>query len=281
MWQGYGRAVYVWRKPFPTTVLGVPAPTGPTRSGLLSSGPLTVLARPWPNDPDRAYLLITGGHSDSVGPPERATVNEWLHTLAMWGYRSVRTGALNSGLASGLSAVGFSTVQDLVLMSTDLSGHLRSPSEPGPGRVRQLRAWPRPSRAALDQILGIDQQSFGTAWAMDADTFAEARAATGRARIVVSEVERRTVGFVLAGATGRDGYIQRLAVLPDARRAGHAARLLDHAHDWLRRAGCSVAYVNTERTNDAAMTLYLRAGYAALPYGLQVLERSLTHGGNP
>ena len=259
----------------------MPAPTGPTRSGLLSTGPLTVLARPWPNDPGRAYLLISGGHSDSVGPPERATVNEWLHTLAMWGYRSVRTGALNSELASGLAAVGFSTVQDLVLMSTDLSARHHSPPESDPGRVRHLRTWPRPARAGLDRILDIDRHSFGPDWALDADTFREARTATGRSRILVSEMERRTVGFVLAGATGHDGYIQRLAVLPDSRRAGHAARLLAHAHHWLHHAGCSVAYVNTERTNDAAMALYLQMGYAPLPYGLQVLERPLTDDRNP
>ena len=260
----------------PTTVLRVPAPTGPTRSGQLWSGQITVWARPWPGDPGCAYLLITGGHADTARLPRRESVNEWLHTLELWGYRSVRTGAIGPEMAAGLEAAGFTTAQDLLLLSADLSSNTCS-RPPGTG-VSPRRHWPRLSRRDREVVLDIDRASFGEKWSLDANALAEAQRATVRSRIFLATSEGATVGFLLAGATGNDGYVQRLAVHPDHRRRGHAGVLLDHAHHWLRRQGCAVSWVNTEVSNRAAADLYLRRGYAPLPYGLWVLERRLADG---
>lgn len=203
-------------------------------------------------------------------------MNEWLHTLAMWGYRGVRTGALGREIAAELESVGFTVAQDLLLLSVDLSAGTASTAPTG--AVRALRTWPRPGRQVVESLLDLDAASFGPVWRLDSDTFSEARSATAVSRVFTAESQGQIVGFLLAGATGRDGYIQRLAVHPDHRRAGHAGRLLDHAHRWLRRRGCSVAYVNTEQSNAGAVELYRRKGYAQLPYGLRVLERELTEG---
>lgn len=260
----------------PTTVLRVPAPTGPTRSGQLWAGPVTVWARQWPHDPDWASLLITGGHSGAVELPARASVNEWLHTLSMWGYKGVRTGAVSPEIAAGLQSVGFRTVQDLVLMNVDL-GRDTVHGRPAAG-VEAVREWPRIPTRTLARILSVDAASFGPPWALDRAALAEARRATVRSRLFVTRAEGEVVGFVLAGATGADGYVQRLAVHPDHRRRRVAVGLLDAAHHWLRRRGCSVAWVNTERSNTAADVLYRGSGYVPVPYGLQVLERRLDEG---
>lgn len=237
-----------------------------------------VWARPWPHDPQCAYLLITGGHIDSARLPRPETVNEWLRTLEMWGYRSVRTGALGPEMAATLRSAGFVPVQDLLLMSIDLTAH----PVPAPPResVRALRTWPRPGRHTVESVLAVDAASFDPVWSLDSSSFAEARQATARSRLFVATEGADTVGFVLTGATGQGGYIQRLAVLPGHRRRGHAVGLLAAAHSWLRARGCSTAVVNTETANAPAIDLYRRLGYAALPYGLQVLERPLS-GGNP
>ena len=75
----------------------------------------------------------------------------------------------------------------------------------------------------------------------------------------------------------RSGFIQRLAVDPARQRTGVGLRLMHAAHRWLRSHRCTTALVNTETDNLAALRLYQRFGYAELPYGLQVLERPLTH----
>lgn len=208
--------------------------------------------------------------------PRPDTVNEWLHTLAMWGYRSVRTGALGPDLVATLASAGFTPVQDLLLMSIDLTSHpLPAPSKDA---VRGLRSWPRPRRGMVESLLSVDAASFPPMWALDAPSFDEARRATSRSRLFAALDGPTTVGFLLAGATGEGGYVQRLAVLPGHRRRGHGVNLLAAAHSWLRGRGCSTAVVNTETSNTPAIDLYRRLGYAALPYGLQVLERPLTTG---
>ena len=213
---------------------------------------------------------------DSARLPLPETVDEWLRTLVTWGYRSVRTGALGPEMAGTLRSAGFEPIQDLLLMSIDLTAHpLPAPSREA---IRALRTWPRPGRRTVESVLGVDAASFDPVWSLDSSSFAEARQATARSRLFVSTENGETVGFVLAGATGSGGYIQRLAVLPAHRRHGHAVALLAAAHAWLRGKGCSTAVVNTETTNDSAIGLYRRLGYAALPYGLQVLERPLTPG---
>lgn len=255
-------------------MVGVRTPSGPTRSGQLWSGSVTATARPWPHDPTVAYLLIAGGHTDTTHLPRPDIVHEWLHTLSMWGYQAVRTGAVGPDIAADLGAAGFTTCQDLLLMSRDLThGPVRPAPDPD---IAVLRSWPRPSRTAIHALLGVDAASFGPIWTLDPDSFADARRATHRSRILVARENGAPVGFVLAGATGPGGYIQRLAVLPDHRRRHVASRLLEHAHGWLRDRGCTTAVVNTEVANHAAIALYQRFGYARLPYGLRVLERPLT-----
>lgn len=208
--------------------------------------------------------------------PRPGTVNEWLHTLEMWGYRSVRTGALGPEMAATLSGAGFTPIQDLLLMSTDLTS--RGGESPPPGTVKPLRLHPRPSKRTVESVLAVDAASFDPVWALDASSFDEARRATVRSRLLAAVDGPDTVGFVLAGATGSGGYIQRLAVLPDRRHNGIGSGLMAAAHAWLRSKGCSTAVVNTETGNQPAINLYRRMGYATLPYGLQVLERPLLPG---
>jgi ribosomal protein S18 acetylase RimI-like enzyme len=131
-------------------------------------------------------------------------------------------------------------------------------------------------KSTRNQILALDRDAFGSEWTMDTQTFAEALSATRRAAVFVCHVNDELVGFVIVGATGTTGFIQRLAVVPTARRSGVASALLASALTWTNRHGCTSSIVNTEIHNSAALRTYEKFGFEPLDNGLSVLEMTLT-----
>lgn len=242
----------------------------PPRSGVVWSGPLHVRARPWPTAPDCAFLLIGASHHGEPAPPAGHHVGEWLSTLADWGYRRVRTNAVPDNLAVALGDSGFTVAQDLALLRRlhrDVP-RFDIPRDARPHPVRRL------SVHSAD-ILDLDDVAFGHEWRLDAESLADALAATSAARVWVSRRDDTLEGFVVAGLTGRTGYVQRLAVHPSVRRSGVASRLVARALQWTHRRGAKETLVNTEVTNVAALGLYDRLGFEALDHRLKVMERSL------
>jgi ribosomal-protein-alanine N-acetyltransferase len=134
----------------------------------------------------------------------------------------------------------------------------------------------RPRRTTIDVILEIDSAAFGTEWSLDTATFEEALRATRHWRIFVSRTENRIDGFALAGVTQSHGFIQRLAVHPDAQRRGVASALLSEALVWTQTHRCTNTVVNTDHNNEPALALYRKFGFATLDYGLSVLEKTLS-----
>ena len=80
------------------------------------------------------------------------------------------------------------------------------------------------------------------------------------------------MGFLISGRAGRTGYVQRLAVHPDAHRQGLANDLLLDSLRWMRRARLHAVYVNTHVDNVAALALYRAHGFVELPERLRVFE---------
>jgi ribosomal-protein-alanine N-acetyltransferase len=111
---------------------------------------------------------------------------------------------------------------------------------------------------------------------MDEQTFREALHATHRARIFISHNDGELTGFVIAGVTDSYGFIQRLAVHPDFQRHGVAGSLVQNSLSWIHSRGCRSTVVNTEVSNDAALSIYKRNGFVSLDYNLLVMERQLS-----
>lgn len=85
---------------------------------------------------------------------------------------------------------------------------------------------------------------------------------------------RRMAGFLI-GLVDRDaslgrgrgrllgsGHIIAVGVAPEARRQGHARRLLSVAEQGFRRRGITIIHLEVHATNDAACRLYIGAGYS-------------------
>jgi ribosomal protein S18 acetylase RimI-like enzyme len=252
----------------PETIRAVlPAPR------TLWAGPVRVSVRPWPGSSTRANLTFAAGHGDAVALPPADEMVRWVSSIRAMGYRSVRTGAVGPHVTQQLLALGFTVIQDLVLLSADLEQAASlHPGSQGAVRPRRIRVL---GRRTTGRIIEVDRAAFPEGWSLDAGALHEARGATAHHGVWMVRDRRNPVGFVLAGADGATGYVQRLAVEPRAQGLGTGALLLDRAHAWMDSRGCSTAYVNTEPHNERALSLYRRFGYSALPYRLSVLEMDL------
>jgi ribosomal-protein-alanine N-acetyltransferase len=194
-------------------------------------------------------------------------LDDLLDGLRVEGFRSVRTGAVPTSGAVLFLAAGFATRETLHLLERPL-GRTERPGRPTI-RTRTARA------ADRGAILGVDARSFGFGWRFDAQALADTESATPVARTRVVECDDRVRGYAVTGLGGSTGYVQRLAVDPDVRRRGLARALLADSLRWQSRRGATRSLVNTQVGNDAALALYLAAGFDLLPRELTVFERAL------
>ena len=132
------------------------------------------------------------------------------------------------------------------------------------------------TRIDSDSAAAIDLAAFGPEWCFDATAITDASHATPahRARFSLDRAGG-PVGYAITGRAGRHGFLQRLAVHPDAHGEGHGTALVSDALRWLRRWRVQSVLVNTEVDNDTALRLYQRHGFRPLPEQLVVLERAL------
>jgi ribosomal protein S18 acetylase RimI-like enzyme len=88
-------------------------------------------------------------------------------------------------------------------------------------------------------------------------------------RVWVAVEGEQTAGFVAVRllAADRIGEIYMIAVDPDFQRRGIATALTQHALDWFRTAGMTVAMVETggDPGHAPARRAYESAGFRALP----------------
>ena len=101
--------------------------------------------------------------------------------------------------------------------------------------------WMRPSDGPQATLLKL---------ARDPDLFLVAREAGGR-----------VVGTVMGGWDGRRAYVYHLAVLPERRRQGVAAALMDELEERFRRLGALKAKTQILMANEVSRAFFARRGY--------------------
>ncbi len=71
----------------------------------------------------------------------------------------------------------------------------------------------------------------------------------------------RMIGVVMGSDDGRKGWINRLAVVPDRRRTGIAAMLLEECERALRGRGRQILCALIEDDNDVSKKMFEASGY--------------------
>jgi ribosomal protein S18 acetylase RimI-like enzyme len=97
--------------------------------------------------------------------------------------------------------------------------------------------------------------------------------ASGVQTILGLEVDGQVVGAVVVTHDSRKGWINRLAVDPDHRRQGHAARLIKAAEETLHEQGMRVVAALVENDNPASLALFQKVGYVEIDPGIHYLTK--------
>ena len=115
----------------------------------------------------------------------------------------------------------------------------------------------------LDDVMEIEKLSFKSPWS--GQVFLEEIARDWAHVDVVRDLaRRRAVAFGNYWQVADEVHLLNLATHPEARRAGHASRMLAHIVAFGRAQGCRLITLEVRRSNAAALRLYRRYGFRAV-----------------
>ncbi len=243
-----------------------------TRLGVERTARGSVRARiaAWPYEPDVAQIVLLDHHM----LPTPSAVAAWVAQARAERptIHTIRTGAMFPEAAAAFLSGGFRTIDTLALLEARLDPTGRR----GPAARRlQRQATQRLRAHHLPDAAALDRAAFGDPWGNDVASLTSITDATPRHRArIVSAGRVRVDGFAITGQSGVFGYLQRLAVDPEARRQGLARALVDDSMRWMQRRGATTAMVNTALDNDAALALYADVGFRRRDDTLTILELS-------
>ncbi len=230
------------------------------RPKRLRSGTRQLRVHPWHGEATVALV----GPARGAKRLDPHTINRCVDRLTRAGVEQVVTPALHLTDARAFLAAGFTAREELHLLRRTLHDTLPEPTAP-------TRAGRRRDR---DAALVVDGAAFDGFWRFDRASLDEACRATPHHRFRLTG-DGGVTGYAVTGRAGARGYLQRLAVDPDAQGRGLGSSLVADALRWLRDAGASDVMVNTQERNQRALDLYRAMGFVDEPRGLLVLERSL------
>jgi ribosomal-protein-alanine N-acetyltransferase len=115
----------------------------------------------------------------------------------------------------------------------------------------------------LDAVMEIERVSFRSPWSRQ--VFLEEMSRDwAHVDVVRDAVTRQVVAFGNYWLVADEVHVLNLASLPQARRAGHASRMLAHMIDFARRELCRYVTLEVRRSNAAALRLYRRFAFRAV-----------------
>ncbi len=180
------------------------------------------------------------------------------------GYEELRTGALGLLEQGVYIRAGFEPRSELRLLGAP-TRRLRVPPSHG---------WQYATCRydMLGRLAETDQAAFGEDTGLGLAMLQEVISATPRA-VVRAAFDGAGVlaGYAVFGSASAIGYVQRLAVIPSARRSGAGRGLLGEGVAWMTSKAAERVFVNTELANTAALNLYRSCGFEDQPAVLSTL----------
>jgi ribosomal protein S18 acetylase RimI-like enzyme len=229
---------------------------------VLRAGGRALRMAPWPADHATAQLT----HVPGALAPSSNALRALLDEVAAAGYAAAVTGALGPSERAPFTGAGFEPLAWLHLLERPLAEVPAMPhNAPALRRIRR-GDWPT--------VAAVDASAFPPFWHLGVDGILDARRATpsNRMRVAVDD-GGGVIGYAVFGRSGVRGFVQRVAVDPDAQGKGAGTTLVVDGLRWLRARGASSALVNTQLDNERALALYLRLGFRLLEERLAVLGR--------
>ncbi|MDY0296387.1 MAG: ribosomal protein S18-alanine N-acetyltransferase [Acidobacteriota bacterium] len=107
-------------------------------------------------------------------------------------------------------------------------------------------------------VAQIDNAGFAEGWSVD---YFQDEIDNPIARLIVAEESAKIYGFLLLWLMPPQAELLRMAVTPERRRTGIAARLLSNMFDLLERENVHEVFLEVRRSNQAARNLYGKAGF--------------------
>ena len=83
-----------------------------------------------------------------------------------------------------------------------------------------------------------------------------------RELFLVGEADGRLVASAMAGYDGHRGWVNYLAVVPDAQGLGYGRALMAHIEAALLARGCPKLNLQVRSSNTAVLAFYRQLGYA-------------------
>ncbi len=218
---------------------------------------------PLPGDEGSARLTFLSPDR----PPSQELVAHCMSRLASLAYGRSLTSAVGAATESVLAACGFQVAEEMVVLTKQLDRDQPSAVPPPGFSLRRSR------RRSASGVLLLDAASFPPEWRLGGMGLREALRATPRSRMSIVHGPH-PAGYAITGMGHTGGFVQRLAVSPEHRRAGIGTALLSDGLAWLHRQGAVQATVNTQSTNQVALSLYRRLGFERSSQRMAVMSVS-------
>ncbi len=116
-----------------------------------------------------------------------------------------------------------------------------------------------------EEVLELDATAFDAFWRLDARTLDAVASSCSRNLFLLARAQGQLAGYIIGGANGRFGYLQRLGVRDACQGEGIGEALSRRLIDSLTAMGAGVICVNTQEENRAARSLYRKLGFQELP----------------
>jgi len=153
---------------------------------------------------------------------------------------------------------GFTKACRIVLFEKRFASRPGMMKEPAAIRISSFK------KSMLEKVLQVDSSSFDDFWKLDDRTLEAIAASCRRNVFLVAQRGNEVVGYVIAGANGSLGYLQRLGVTAVNQGQGTGEMLSSAALRMLYDMGARVAMVNTQEDNQTGLRLYEKLGFQEL-----------------